>query len=370
MKKQEIDLDSLTPEQWDERVERRKKNKRFNRILYAVAAVLILTGIYIIVNDQTLWLKRFGNKVEEKYNEVVKNETPIPVPTMPPLPTAAPNTTPLPWGYTDEDEWTQWVYLNGLWDPKDPNSTIPPMPTAVPGVTPPPATPAPTEVPGYTPPKPVYGDPEPTPYNPYEPKNVYFVGYESTCPVCPVQPVGYNQYGQMAVVQSAYIAGWFMYGGDPVRGGNTLIAGHIRHKGKYGYFSIVRDMLKPGDNVIVEMQNGQFAYYVVGRVEEHMYNNVPSEIMNTGGSRRLTLITCKDDYSSYYGTSMHRCFAICYPVYVDPAPAQPPATQPPEATQLPEATPHIEATPEPEQTEEPSETPEPTSAPPDPTRIP
>ena len=371
MKKQEIDLDSLTPEQWDERVERRKKNKRFNRILYAVAAVLILTGIYIIVNDQTLWLKRFGNKVEEKYNEVVKNETPIPVPTMPPLPTPEPNITPLPWGYRDEDEWTQWVIANGYWDPKvDPESTIPPMPTALPGVTQPPPTPTPTPIPGdnYTPPKPVYGDPEPTPYNPYEPKNLYFVGYESTCPVCPIQPVGYNQYGQMAVVQSAYIAGWFMYGGDPVRGGNTLIAGHIRHKGKYGYFSIVRDMLRPGDNVIVEMQNGQCAYYVVARIEEHMYNNVPNEIMNTGGSRRLTLITCKDDYSSYYGTSMHRVFAICYPVYVDPA--QPPSTEPPEATPYIEPTPYIEATLEPERTEEPSETPEPTSAPPDPTRIP
>ena len=333
-------------------------------ILYAISAVLILAGIYIIINDQTLWIKNISNKVEEKYNEVVNNETPVPKPTMPPLPSPAPNTTPLPWGYADEDEWTQWVDLNGLWDPKDPSSTIPPMPTAVPGVTPPPATPAPTEVPGYTPPKPVYGDPEPTPYNPYEPKNLYFVGYESTCPVCPVQPVGYNQYGHMAVVQSAYIAGWFMYGGDPVRGGNTLIAGHIRHKGKYGYFSVVRDMLKPGDNVIVEMQNGQFAYYVVARVEEHMYNNVPDEIMNTGGSRRLTLITCKDDYSAYYGTSMHRCFAICYPVYVDPVPTQPPSTQPPEAT------PHIEVTPEPERTDEPGETPEPTSGPPDPTRAP
>ena len=183
MKKKKIDLSSLTPEQ---RKARRKKNKRFNTILYIVAALLILTGIYIIINDQTLWIKSCSDKLEEKYNEVVKNETPIPVPTMPPLPTAAPNTTPLPWGYRDEDEWTQWLILNGLWDPR---STTPPMPTAVPGVTQPPATPAPTEVPGYTPPKPVYGDPEPTPYNPYEPKNVYFVGYESTCPVCPVQPV-------------------------------------------------------------------------------------------------------------------------------------------------------------------------------------
>ncbi|MBR5949072.1 MAG: sortase [Clostridia bacterium] len=359
MKKQKVDLSSLTPE---EREARRKKNKRFNRILYAVSAVLILAGIYIIINDQTLWIKSCSNKIEEKYNEVVNNETPIPAPTMPPLPTADPDTTPLPWGYTDEDAWTEWIILNGYWNPKDPESTKPPMPTAVPGVTQPPTTPIPGD--NYTPPKPVYGDPEPTPYNPYEPKNLYFVGYESECPVCPVQPVGYNQYGQMAVVQSAYIAGWFMYGGDPVRGGNTLIAGHIRHKGKFGYFKIVRDNLKIGDSVIVEMQNGQFAYYVVGRIEEHMFNNVPSEIMNTGGSRRLTLITCKDDYSSYYGTSAHRVFAICYPVYVDPMPTQPPATQPPEAT------PNIEVTPEPEQTPEARNTEGPTSAPPDPTRAP
>lgn len=347
MKKKRINPFSLTPE---ERERRRKKNKRFNAILYTLSALLIVAGICVIINDQTLWLKSCNNKVKEKYNQIVNNETPVPVPTIPPFPA---------YTYDPDAPWNVPGKINEWWN-YDPGATGGPVTDAPSGS----GNAQPTPSGGGSQSDTFYDNPEPTPYNPYEPKNVYFVGYESTCPVCPVQPVGYNRYGQMAVVQSAYTAGWFRYGGDPVRGGNTLIAGHIRHKGKYGYFSIVRDKLKQGDYVIVEMQNGQYAYYVVSSIEKYVYNNVPSAIMTTGGSPRLTLITCMDDYSSYHGTSLHRVFAICYPVYFeDPNATEPPKTEPP-------STPVIEVTPKPEQTAVPSETTEPVSAPPDPTRAP
>lgn len=376
MKKQKVDLSSLTPE---EREARRKKNKRFNRILYTAAALLILIGVYIILNDQTLYIKKikdfFAVKVPEKYNEVVNNVTPVPKPTLPPFPayTLDPESPYDPWNDSNEDDWTQW-WENSYFDPRyttPPMPTVPPVvdvtappptPTPRPGETAPPPTPSPSPTPTWKPETPVYGDPSPTPYNPYEPKAVYFIEHDINCPV---QPVGYNQYGQMAVVQSAYVAGWFRYGGDPVHGGNTLIAGHIRHKGRYGYFSIIRDGLQPGEYVIVEMQNGQFAYYVVDRIEAYVYYDVPDSIMTTGGQPRLTLITCMDDYSAYYGTSLHRIFAICYPVYFEnPNPTDPPATE------APVQTPDIEVTPEPERTEEPDSTEEPVSGPPDPTKAP
>ena len=160
--------------------------------------------------------------------------------------------------------------------------------------------------------------------------------------------MGYNSNGQMDTVHSAFRAGWFMFGGDPVSGGNTLIAGHNRYSGRYGYFSVIKDKMVPGDMVIVELQNGDYCYYVVDSIEQYPYDEVPDWIMNTGGEARLTLITCLGDYSSLIHTSRHRVIAICHPVYFQtdsdntPAPEDTPIpgdTPNPGDTQIPEYTP-------------------------------
>ena len=246
--------------------ERRRKRRRFNLILYAVSALLILTGIIIIVSDTTYFFDDAGKFI----NRIVTGETPVPMPTLPagPARTANPNPTPRIIDWTEEQ------------------------------------TPPPNQG-GAQP----YGTP--VPYSPYAPKCVYFSQYNRSCPV---DPVGYNGAGQMDVVRTAFRAGWFFHGGDPVHGGNTLIAGHNKYSGKLGYFAIVKDSLKEGDDVIVEMNNGEYAYYKVSSIGRYEYDKVPEWIMNVGGDARLTLITCYGDYSSAIGTSRHRVIAICYPV--------------------------------------------------------
>lgn len=137
-----------------------------------------------------------------------------------------------------------------------------------------------------------------------------FPQYDITCPV---DPVGYNWRGEMATVRSPFRAGWLKYSGDPVTGGNVILAGHNRYSGKLGYFSVVKDKLQPGDQVIVKMQNGEYAYYIVESINQYHYQHVPWEVMQHDGESRLTLITCLGDFSSSAGTSMHRVVAVCRP---------------------------------------------------------
>lgn len=276
--------------------EKKRRNRRFNAILYTISALLILAGTILILSDQTLIFPNIANFFSKEWQRVTTGEEPA-MPTLPPfaMVTLEPGATLKPPEY----------------DPYSPSSTGEPL-TLAPG-----ETPGPTEDPSitYAP----HETPEPTPYNPYAPKNIYFlndyVAANIQDIVCPIDAVGYNSNGQMDTSHSAFRAAWFMYGGDPAHGGNTIIAGHNRYSGKMGYFSIIqKGKLVSGDIVIVEMYNGEFAYYQVDTVNTYPYDEVPKTVMSTAGNPRLTLITCLGDYSSLIHTSRHRVIAICYPV--------------------------------------------------------
>ena len=320
--------------------EKKRRIRRHNAIVYTIAALLFLAGVIIIISDQTLIFPTIGSKVKETYERVILGETPEPQPTLPPftMMTADPN---------DFD--THWEGLGPVI--RTPSPTDYPEYTLAPGQTPDPnATPRPP----YS-----YTTPDPGPISEFAPVSVYFLDQYIAASinniVCPVDPVGYNSSGQMDTVHSAYRAGWFRYGGNPVEGGNTLIAGHNRYSGRMGWFAIIQQgKLQPGDIVIVEMRNGAFAYYMVDTVTTYPYDEVPNSVMNIGGRPRLTLITCLGDYSSIIHTSRHRVIAVCYPVYFgdDGLPTS-------EPTQTPAPTPEPEITPEPGATPDPDATPRP-----------
>ena len=114
--------------------------------------------------------------------------------------------------------------------------------------------------------------------------------------------------------------------------------------------------MQPGDIVIVEMQNGSYAYYMVNSITQYPYDEVPNEVMNTGGAPRLTLITCLGDYSSIIHTSRHRVIAVCTPVFFSAPDSnqtdEPIQTPEPADTQQPDGDARPEQTPE----QEPAET--------------
>lgn len=252
--------------------EKRRRNRRHNAIVTSIAVVLMLAGIIIIVSDTTFFFDDAGRWIRRNiFGEVFE--------TIPPFPTGSPSKP------SDPD------------DPNNPNigpqGSLVPRPTFSPD-----ETPLPENV-----------TEEPFIYD-YAPECVYFPQYDITCPV---DPVGYNWRGEMATVRSPFRAGWLKYSGDPVTGGNVILAGHNRYSGKLGYFSVVKDKLQPWDQVIVKMQNGEYAYYIVESINQYHYQHVPWEVMQHDGESRLTLITCLGDFSSSAGTSMHRVVAVCRP---------------------------------------------------------
>lgn len=83
-----------------ERLERRRRNRRFNAVLYCVSAALILLGVFIILRDQTnLFNRNTGVKPSPSPDAVIETRRPEPTaavtypaePTKPP-----PQETPEP----------------------------------------------------------------------------------------------------------------------------------------------------------------------------------------------------------------------------------------------------------------------------------
>lgn len=315
--------DSLTAE------ERRRKNRRFNAILYTIGAVLVLAGIIIIINDQTFLFDKIGKWFSGEKSDMptfppfasLSSADPNYQGTYPPYWSNEPGTTPPPWAYSTPE----------------PGSTAGPGNTGGSSGSHGGSWTAPTPLPEAGPEAPVY---------------VYFPQYDISCPV---DPVGYNWRGQMDVIRAYNRAGWLITSGTPVTGGNILIAGHNRYSGKLGYFSVIKDKLQVGDQVIVKMKSGDFAYYIVESVNKWRYDQIPDHIMRLDSIPRLTLITCFGDYSSSVGSSIHRVIAVCRPVIFNSGEpdetAEPIVTDEPMDTLTP-----IDGTPKPFDTLPPGET--------------
>ncbi len=149
----------------------------------------------------------------------------------------------------------------------------------------------------------------------HRPVYVHFPQYNINCPV---DPVGVTEDGVMATVPAHDRAGWLETSGTPTTGGNVIIAGHNRYHGNLGYFSVIRTDAKVGDQVMVEMDNGEYAFYLIESIQTFKYNEVPDEIMSVYGEPRLTLITCLGDYDYNLMMSRSRVIAVCKPVNVAP----------------------------------------------------
>lgn len=192
--------------------------------------------------------------------------------------------------------------------PPTPAPTLPPTP--VPTLPPDAAqTPAPTI--------------EPTPYN-LKPARISFTTLEQ---VCEIQPVGYvdpktkeevlpqdmepGKSYAMGTVDSNIIAAWFKYGPSPGDRGNAILDGHNRWKNKYGVFNDLIK-LKPGDEIVIEMDDGSYTYWYVHEVNRFERDEVPPEVMEFrwGEEPMLTLITCTGTFDYKVGTHTHRCVVV------------------------------------------------------------
>lgn len=107
-----------------------------------------------------------------------------------------------------------------------------------------------------------------------------------------VMELGLERDGSMEVPGGAYPVGWFDGGPTPGEVGPAVLAGHVDWAGEPGAFSGLRELL-PGDEVVVDRDDGSQLTFVVDRVEEHAKDEFPTdEVYGDLASAGLRLITC------------------------------------------------------------------------------
>lgn len=237
-----------------EALERRRRNRRFNTVLYCIGGALMLAGVFIILRSETpLFTKNSSDEPEPSFDETVVVDQPTQTPA---------EATPAPS------------------DPAAANPTYPPpTETAAPRTS--------------------------------DPIRIFFLGHDVQCRI---EPVGVTEDGVMETVPSHNVVGWYKFGAAPGEQGNCIIAGHNKYNGQYGSFSLLHDGLEIGDRVAVSLKDGSTCYYVVQSITTYPYDNVPASVMETGGERRLTLITCLGDFDYDMQMSRSRVVAVCIPV--------------------------------------------------------
>ncbi|GCE78503.1 hypothetical protein CBZ_35590 [Cellulomonas biazotea] len=110
----------------------------------------------------------------------------------------------------------------------------------------------------------------------------------------PVEPVGVDPDGSMALPGSADVAGWYRFGPAPASPtGSTLVAAHVDARSTgVGPFARLRDVA-PGAQVDVTTADGTTTAYRVVDVVRIAKEEAPVETwFDRDGARRLVLVTC------------------------------------------------------------------------------
>lgn len=113
-----------------------------------------------------------------------------------------------------------------------------------------------------------------------------------------IEPVGLNEDGSMAAPVDWSAVGWFEKGYLPGQAGSAVIAGHLDAPG--GKQAVFWDLhlLRPEDEIRIEMNDGQIHLYKVERSATYLYNSAPlDEIFGWSAEPRLALITCQGGWS-------------------------------------------------------------------------
>jgi LPXTG-site transpeptidase (sortase) family protein len=106
----------------------------------------------------------------------------------------------------------------------------------------------------------------------------------------PILAVGVDGAGELAVPGASDV-GWYRYGPRPGEAGVTLLAAHVAFDGVDGVFRHLAD-LRPGDTVIVELDDGTVQEYRITRLSQHPKSELPPELWVRDGAPRLALVTC------------------------------------------------------------------------------
>ncbi len=239
-------------------MDKKRKNRIFNTVLYCVSAVLILGGVWMLLNELFIIGKQY-------------EAPPTPTPTAAVVPTAVPTV----------------------------------LPTAAASPT---ATPLPTPTP----------KPEP-PVCIWIPR---FEIQCPIQPVGLADNDGDGVSEAIGTVDAPDIAAWYERSAIPGEEGNSIISGHVRYGGVLGHFSVLPDMqvgdsviIQLADGELRYFTVESVTSYKAIPLDEPPYYDydLPRDVLALDGRARITLMSCTGKYNSTYGTHDHRIAVVCVP---------------------------------------------------------
>lgn len=117
-----------------------------------------------------------------------------------------------------------------------------------------------------------------------------------------VQKVGINKKGNMATPNNFTDVGWYKYGAAPGEMGSAVMAGHVDNGlALPGVFKHLSE-LKEGDDIYVEMDDGEEIHFRVASTMTYDYNAKPKEVFNQDDDRYLKLVTCVGTWMPVFRT--------------------------------------------------------------------
>jgi sortase (surface protein transpeptidase) len=133
----------------------------------------------------------------------------------------------------------------------------------------------------------------------------------------PIDPLGLNADGSLAVPTDFRRAGYYTGRSIPGEIGPAIIVAHVNSKSGPAVFAHLRDV-QPGAEVVVTRADGSRIVFVVDRVERHPKNAFPTaEVYGPTPDATLRLITCGGSFDR--ATGHYRDNYIAFAHRRDPA---------------------------------------------------
>jgi len=126
----------------------------------------------------------------------------------------------------------------------------------------------------------------------------------------PLVDLGLRPDRTLEVPSDFSVAGWFTRGPAPGEPGPAVIAGHVDSDTGPAVFYRLAE-LQPGDEVLVDRQDGVTAQFVVERVERYPKADFPTtEVYGWVDRAELRLITCGGEFE--HDTGHYRDNVVVY----------------------------------------------------------
>lgn len=139
---------------------------------------------------------------------------------------------------------------------------------------------------------------ESAPGKQYAPMTIQIPAINSSAPV---DPLGLNPDGTLAVPTDFARAGWYTGRPPPGATGPAIIVAHVDSKSGPAVFKRLRE-LKPGDEVMVTRADRSVVTFAVDRVESHPKKSFPTNaVYDPTPGATLRLITCGGSFDRKAG---------------------------------------------------------------------